>query len=542
MYKEIKYNKDARKLLKNGVNKVARAVCVTLGAKGRNVIIEGDSPHITKDGVTVAKSIELPNPIENMGAQLVIQAASNSVNQSGDGTTTTTLLTQYLVNGGLKLIDRYSSKWSNLIGLREVNPMDLKRGIDMGLNVVKEHLSFIAKDVVSNNELKNVATISANNDTYIGDLISKAMIQVNNQGVIRVEQSKTSETYIDLVSGLQFVNGYLSSYFITNPLKSLVEFEKPLIFFYNKKVSHTKEILNVIEMGLKSQRPLLIVANDFEGEVITTLAQNRLQKGFQIAAVRSPSYGEKRVNLLEDMSLLTGGVLVTEDKGITPENFTFDMFGECDKVIISNERTTIVGGYGDEEKINIHIAVLKTQAEKALQKIDEDNLRDRISKLAGGVAVIYVGGNTESEINELKDRIDDALGATRAATEEGIVAGGGIALLDCVRVLDNFISKNNFNRDQYFGLNVLRKSLFAPLYHIIKNSGVNPNLTMSNVIRLGYPYGYDAKNDCVVNLIENGVIDPVKVVRVALESASSVASLLLTTDATINTLRDVNYK
>lgn len=538
MSKHIKFNEDARLSLKSGVDKIANAVNVTLGAKGRNVIIERDygTPHVTKDGVTVAKEISLADPIENMGAEMIREAASKTVNEAGDGTTTTTVLAQSMIKHGIKYIKKYDRFISKLFGVKPINPMDLKRGIDKGVEAAVSYLNNISEDV-SNSEdnLKNIATISANNDSIIGSIIAEAMHKVSIDGVITVEEAKGTETYIEVVDGAQFINGLLSPYFVTNPKKGVADLENPLILFYAKKVPNTKELLPAIETALRTGRPLVIMADDFEGEVIATLVQNRVQKGFQIAAVRSPSFGDKRRNLVEDLALLTGGKVLSEDKGLTIENFEENMFGEADKIIISPERTTIVGGRGSKEEVNIKIEELKQQANEAKQEIDEKDIRQRISKLVGGIAVIYVGANTEVEMNEKKDRIDDALAATKAAVEEGVIAGGGVGLIDCLDVIDKLKVDN---RDQKIGLNILTESMKSPLYQIAENSGLNGHKIVKKVVNLKYPIGYNCKQDVYENMIEAGIVDPKKVTRVALESAASIASLLLTTEATISNLQD----
>lgn len=537
MSKQIKFNDDARSALKAGVDKIANAVNVTLGAKGRNVIIarEYGAPHVTKDGVTVAKEITLPDPVENMGAEMIREAASKTVNEAGDGTTTTTVLAQSLIREGLSKL-YYGDRWyDRLLGSRSINPMDMKRGIDAGVESAVKHLEKIAVHIGKDSDnLKHIATISANNDSVIGEIIAEAMTKVSIDGVVKVEEAKGTETYVDVVDGAQFVNGLLSPYFITNPEKAIADLENPLILFYAKKVGNTKEILPAIEEGLKTGRPLVIIADDFEGEVIATLAKNRLQKGFQIAAVKSPSYGIKRKNFLEDLALLTGGTVLSEEKGVLIEDFTPSMFGESDKVIISPETTTIIGGKGSKEAVELRVSRLKEQADLAQQEIDEQDLKQRIAKLVGGVAVIYVGANTEVEMNEKKDRIDDALSATKAAVEEGIVAGGGVALIDCI---DAVYTTPVNNRDQEIGLEVLISAMKSPMYQIAQNSGVNGNKVVKQAMKMKYPIGYNSREDRYENLIDSGIIDPKKVTRVALESAASIASLILTTEATISNFK-----
>ncbi len=536
MSKEIKFNYEARHLLLSGVNQLADTVKVTLGAKGRNVIIQRDysQPHVTKDGVTVANEIELPNSIEDMGAQMVKEAASKAAIEAGDGTTTATVLAQAIVQEGLKVLD-VKTRWYERAP-RQVNPMDLKRGIDKGVEAVIAHLNVIADPVShDNNKIAQIGTISANNDSTIGNLIAEAMSKVSADGVITVEEAKNNETTVDVVEGVQFINGLLSPYFVTNVDKATAEFENPLIFLYGKKVGSTKEVLPIIELGLKTGRPLVIIADDFEGEVIYTLAQNKMQKGFKIAAVKSPSYGEKRVDAMEDLALITGGTVITEEKGIKLEDFTEDMFGEATKVSISAESTTIVEGKGEQTLIQEKVNQLRIQAQEAKQEWDETEIRKRISRLSGGVAVIYVGANTEVEMKEKKDRIDDALAATKAAVKEGIVAGGGIALLDCLTTLG---AVKVDNEDQRKGVEVLAKAMRRPFEQILENSGDDVETISGKVERLGYPLGFDSKNGVLVDMLEEGIIDPKKVTRVALESAASVASLILTTEATISKLQE----
>ena len=538
MSKRINFNADARNKLKSGVDQIANAVNVTLGAKGRNVIIEREygAPHITKDGVTVASEIELPDPVENMGANLIKEAASKTVNEAGDGTTTTSVLAQALITEGMAWVQAHRRLLPRLLRQRPVNPMDLKRGIDLGVEAVVKRLDELSVSVSEDEEsLKHIATISANNDEYIGGLIAEAMKKVTVDGVIRVEEAKGTETYVDTVDGAQFINGLLSPYFITNPEKAIAEFDNPLILFYGKKIGNTKEILPAIETGLKSGRPLVIIADDFEGEVVATLAQNRIQKGFQIAAVKSPSYGDKRKNFMEDLALLTNATYITEEKGISMDDFTIDMFGTSDKISISPEKTTIIGGAGSKESIELRIKRLKEQADNATQELDEKDLRQRIAKLVGGVAVIYVGANTEVEMKEIKDRIDDALKATKAAVEEGVVAGGGVALLEAMFVLDMVPVEN---RDQQLGLEILEAALTRPAYQIAENSGVSGRDVVDKLVYDGYPIGYNSKTDVFEDMIEAGILDPKKVTRVALESAASIASMVLTTGATISTIKN----
>lgn len=533
MSREIKFGAKATDKLKSGVDQLANAVKVTLGAKGRNVVIEKGKyapPHITKDGVTVAREIELPDPVENMGATMVKEVAAKVVDEAGDGTTTATLLAQAIVQEGMKELKPYP--WWKF-KKNVTNPMDLKRGIDKGVLIVNDWLDQIKQDVTPA-RIKQVATISANNDESIGELIAQAMEKVSTDGVITVDEAKGNETTIDTVEGFQFVNGLLSPYFLTNEEKLIGEFEEPLIFLYGKKIAHTKEILPVIELGLATSRPLVIIAYDFEGEVIATLAQNRIQKGFRLAAIKAPSYGQLRKDYLEDLAIVTGGKVIKEEEKFDLTEFTEDMFGEADKVTSSEERTTIIGGRGDETEIEERIKTLKAQIENSKHEIDDIDTEKRISKLSGGVAVIYVGANTEVEMKERKDRIEDAKEATKAAVEEGIVAGGGVALLDCCKVLNNFKA---VNKDQQKGIQVLSRAIKYPLIQIAENSGRQGTEVMRKVLDEGYPVGYDAKYDEYSDMFDAGIIDPKKVTRVALEAAASIASLILTTGSTINEIR-----
>lgn len=534
MSKHIEFGYNARKKLQKGVNTLADAVKVTLGAKGRNVVIQGQyaAPHVTKDGVTVARSIELVDPVENMGAEMIKEVASKVVNETGDGTSSSCLLAQSIVNKGIKALSQ--RKLLGLLAPRYINTMDVKRGIDKAVEHVVEYLTLLSEKVSHDNKrIEQIATISANGDSEIGSFIAQAMTKVSTDGVIQVEEAKGTVTYVDVVEGVQFINGLLSPYFVTNNEKLTAEFDNALIFLYGKKVATTKEILPVIELGLKSGRPLVLIADDFENEVIATLAQNRVQKGFQIAAVKSPSYGEKRKNLMEDLALVTSGTLINEEKGREISDFKMSDFGEAERIIISRERTTITGGAGDKETIDKRISELKEQIENSKQEFDDKETKDRISKLAGGVAVIYVGANTDTEMKEKKDRIDDALAATKAAVEEGIVAGGGVALLSFLKTENR---GKSLPKDQRLGYDILISSLKDPLKQIAENSGRRGEQIVRQVQAMEYPMGYDAKEDAFVNMLEAGIIDPVKVTRVALESAASIASLILTTETTVSLL------
>ena len=527
MSKEIKFKNEARKALLRGINTIADAVKVTLGAKGRNVVIQGEyvAPHVTKDGVTVARSVSLEDPAEDMGAQMIREVASKAVEETGDGTTTATVLAQAIVNKGYNAISK-RFWWQ-----RPINPMDVKRGIDKGVEEIVDYLYMISEDISNDNKrICQIATISANNDYEIGSLIAEAMEKVSIDGIITVEEAKGTKTYVDVVDGVQFINGLLSPYFVTNQEKMTADIENPLIFFYGKKVPNTKEILPVIEVGLSKGRPLVIIADDFVGEVIATLVQNRVQKGLNVTAVKSPSFGDKRKNFMEDLALITGGEVISEEKGLTIDDFKPEFFGEAGKISISREQTTIVSGKGDTNLVKERIEQLKEQVENSKQEFDELEIKDRISKLTGGVAVIYVGANTEFEMKEKKDRIDDALSATKAAVEEGVVAGGGVALVECLPSIDTL---DVYNRDQKVGIAVLREAIQEPLKQIAENSGLNGSKVLKNVLGMPYPMGYNSKEDCYEDMIKAGILDPKKVTRVALESAASIASLILTTEVTI---------
>ena len=533
--REINYGHDARKKLQSGVNQLADAVKVTLGAKGRNVIIQNEyaAPHVTKDGVTVARSISLPDFIENMGAEMIKEVAAKAVEETGDGTTTATLLAQAIVNYGIEQISR--RRLFGLLPPKYVNTMDIKRGIDLAVEHVTEYLALLSEKVSHDNErIGQIATISANGDEEVGMYIAQAMAKVSNDGVITVEEAKGTDTYVDVVEGVQFINGLLSPYFVTDNEKLTAEFDNPLILLYGKKVNNTKEILPAIELGLKSGRPLVIIADDFEGEVIATLSQNRVQKGFKIAAVKSPSFGEKRKNLMEDLALVTNGTLYNEENGMDINTINIDDFGTCVKTSISKERTTIIDGAGSSEDINLRISQLREQIENSKQEFDDEIIKDRISKLTGGVGVIYVGANTETEMKEKKDRVDDALAATKAAVEEGIVAGGGIALLSFLRTENR---SRRLPSDQRKGYDILMTAIQEPVKQIAANAGVKPELVLNDLSGMNYPVGYNAATDNYEDLLKAGIIDPVKVTRVALESAASIASLILTSGATISNLK-----
>jgi len=539
MSREIKYNKEARKKLKAGADKLANAVKVTLGAKGRNVIIEKDyaPPYVTKDGVTVANDIELPDPIENMGAQMVREAAGRAAKDAGDGTTTSTILAQALINESLKIIDN-SSMWDRLLAKQGVNPMDIKRGIDKGVIAVVNRLSQLSEEVSHDNDrIRQIATISANGDEEIGQLIANAMKKVTSDGIITPEESKGTNTFVDVVEGLRFVNGLMHPVFVTNPKKIIGEYEDVNIVFYSGKINTAKQIVPIIEMGLNKQKPLVIVAHDFDGDVVLTFAKNKKEKGFDIIPVKAPAYGELRRDMMEDLAIFTGGTNLTEEKNIKPEKFTEDMFGQASKIILSKEDTTIVGNGENQEAVNKRIEELKHQIDDTSQEFDDSEIKGRIAKLKGGIAIIYVGANTEVEMNEKKDRVDDALEATKSAVQEGVVAGGGVALLEASRILEGL---KGDNKDQSKGIEILRKAIISPLRQIALNSGLDPDYIAGQAFDLGYPMGYDVKEGGFNNLLKQGVIDPKKVTRVALESAASIATLIITSEATINIIKNKN--
>jgi chaperonin GroEL len=503
-----------------GVNILANAVKVTLGPKGRNVVIDKSfgAPRITKDGVTVAKEIELEDKFENMGAQMVRAVASKTNDNAGDGTTTATVLAQAIVNEGIKAV------------AAGMNPMDLKRGIDVAVAEVVQNLKAKAAKISNSSEVAQVGTISANGEKAVGEMISEAMQKVGNEGVITVEEAKTAETELDVVEGMQFDRGYLSPYFVTNAEKMTAVLEDPVILLHEKKLSNLQAMLPILESVVQSQRPLLIVAEDIEGEALATLVVNRLRGGLKVAAVKAPGFGDRRKAMLEDIAVLTGGQVISEELGIKLENVTIDMLGTAKRVEISKENTTIVDGAGSKEDIQARVAQIKAQIEETTSDYDKEKLQERLAKLAGGVAVIRVGGATEVEVKERKDRVDDALNATRAAVEEGIVPGGGVALL---RASANLKAKGE-NADQQAGINIVRRALQEPIRQIVQNSGAEGSVIVGKVLENSSDnYGYDAQNGEYGDLIKMGIIDPVKVVRTALEDASSVAGLLITTEAMV---------
>ena len=521
MSKEILFNTEARDALKRGVDAIANAVKVTLGPKGRNVIIDKKfgAPHITKDGVTVAKEIDLKDPVENMGAQMVKEVASKTADIAGDGTTTATVLAQVIVSAGLKNVTAGA------------NPMDLKRGIDKAVKAVVEHLKSNSQEVGSDNEkIKQIATISANNDDTIGALIAEAMKVVGNEGVITVEEAKGPETEVKTVEGMQFDRGYLSPYFVTNTEKMIVELENPYILICDKKISNIQEILPILEPVAQQGKPLLIIAEDIDGTALSTLVINRLKAGLKIAAVKAPGFGDRRKAMLEDIAVLTGGMVISEERGYTMENATLDMLGTAEKIDIDKDNTTIVNGAGDKDTIVSRVSQIKSQMEASTSDYDKEKLQERLAKLAGGVAVLYVGAATEVEMKEKKDRVDDALSATRAAVEEGIVPGGGIALIRSIEAIDKVVG---VNEDEKTGIAIIRRAVEEPLRQIIANAGDEGAVIVQKVKEGKSDFGYNARTEVFENLFAAGVVDPTKVTRIAIENAASIASMLLTTECVI---------
>lgn len=529
MAKEIKFDIEARNMLKEGVDKLADAVKVTLGPKGRNVVIGKSfgAPQITKDGVTVAKEIELEDAIENMGAQMVKEVASKTGDDAGDGTTTATVLAQEVVNVGLKNVTAGA------------NPMDLKKGIDKAVEKVVESLKSQSQEIGDNNEkIEQVATISANNDSKIGKLIAEAMSKVTSDGVITVEESKGIETYVDTVEGMQFDRGYISPYFITNSEKMETVFENPYILLYDKKISVMKDLLSILEPIVQQGQPLLIIAEDVADEALTTLVLNRLRNpSFKVAAVKAPGFGDRRKAMLEDIAILTGGTVISDEKGLSLEKASLDMLGRTEKVIIDKENTMIVNGAGDKANIEARVGQIKSEIELTTSDYDREKLQERMAKLVGGVAVLYVGAASEVELKEKKDRVDDALSATRAAVEEGIVPGGGVAYIRAISSIDNF---EGDNEDENLGIQIVRKVLEAPIRQIAKNAGVEGSVIVQKLMEGTGDYGYNARTETFENLFETGVIDPTKVARVALENAASIAGMLLTTECLISEIKEDN--
>ncbi len=521
MSKIISFNTDAREKLKSGVDQLANAVKVTLGPKGRNVVIEKKygAPQITKDGVTVAKEIELEDPIENMGAQMIKEVASKTADAAGDGTTTATVLAQAIVTPGLKSL------------ASGANPMDLKRGMDKAVKAIVTELKAMSETVGDDNKkIEAIATISANNDSTIGKLIADAMAKVGKEGVITVEEAKGTETEVKTVEGMQFDRGYLSPYFVTNTEKMEVELANALVLIYDKKVSNMKELLPILEKSVQTGRPLLIVAEDVEGEALTTLVVNKLRGTLKIAAVKAPGFGDRRKAMLEDIAILTGGTLISEERGYKLENVELEMLGTAENISIDKDNTTIVGGAGKKEDIQARIGQIKAQIETTTSDYDKEKLQERLAKLAGGVAVLYIGAATEIEMKEKKDRVDDALHATRAAVEEGIVAGGGVAY---IRALSGLATLKGENEDENTGIAIIRRAVEEPLRQIAANAGLEGSIIVQKVKEGTSDFGYNARSDKYENLKAAGVIDPTKVTRVALENASSIAGMLLTTECTI---------
>lgn len=526
MAKEIKFNTEAREQLRQGVNALADAVKVTLGPKGRNVIIDKKfgAPHITKDGVSVAKEIDLEDNIENMGAQLVKEVASKTGDQAGDGTTTATVLAQVIVNTGLKNV------------AAGANPMDLKRGIDKAVSAVVADLKKRSRQIGNAQEkVEQVATISANNDSAIGSMIAEAMKQVKKEGVITIEEAKGLDTTVKVVEGMQFDRGYLSPYFVTDTEKMETVYETPFILIYDKKISNMKEFLPVLEKVVQTGRALLIIAEDIDGEALATLVVNRLRGSLKIVAVKAPGFGDRRKEMLEDIAILTGGTVISEEKGYKLEDATLEMLGSASKITVDKDNTTIVSGNGNKEAIKARVAQIKAQIEKTTSDYDREKLQERLAKLAGGVAVIYVGAASEVEMKEKKDRFDDALHATRAALEEGIIPGGGVAYIRAIACLDKVKGENE---DETTGIQIVRRALEEPLRQIVENAGMEGSVVVNKVRELKGDEGYNARTDKYEDLHKSGVIDPTKVARVALENAASIASMILTTECVLSEIKE----
>ena len=526
MAKDIKYNWEAREGLKKGVDALANAVKVTLGPKGRNVIIDKKfgAPQITKDGVTVAKEIELQEPIENMGAQMVKEVASKTNDQAGDGTTTATVLAQAIFNTGLKNVTAGA------------NPMDLKRGIDKAVATVVENLKAQSVEINDSHEkIEQVATISANNDSAVGKVIAEAMQKVKKEGVITIEEAKGTDTYVKVVEGMQFDRGYISPYFVTDTEKMEAVYDTPYILIYDKKISNMKEFLPILEKVVQTGRPMLIISEDVDSEALATLVVNRLRGGLKIVAVKAPGFGDRRKEMLEDIAILTGGTVISEEKGYKLEDATIEMLGTAEKITVDKENTTIVSGKGDKNAIAARIAMIKSQIEKTTSDYDREKLQERLAKMAGGVAVIYVGAASEVEMKEKKDRFDDALHATRAAIEEGIIPGGGVAY---IRSIAGMKGLKGENEDQQIGIDIVRRALEEPLRQIAANAGKEGSVIVNAVAKGKGDYGYNARTDEYQHLVEAGVIDPTKVSRVALENAASIAGMLLTTECVFAEIKE----
>ena len=528
MAKEIKYNIEARDLLKKGVDALANAVKVTLGPKGRNVVIDKKygAPQITKDGVTVAKEIELTDAYENMGAQMVKAVASKTSDDAGDGTTTATVLAQSLITVGLKNVTAGA------------NPMDLKRGIDKAVLKVVENLKGQSKNIGDDNQkIEQVATISANNDNVIGKLIAEAMQKVGKEGVITVEEAKGTDTEVKTVEGMQFDRGYISPYFVTDAEKMEAILENPFILIYDKKISSMKDLLPILETTVQTGRPLVIIAEDVDSEALATLVVNKLRGSLRIAAVKAPGFGDRRKEMLEDIAVLTGGTVISEDRGYKLETATIEMLGKAEKISIGKENTTVVNGSGDKETIKARVSQIKSQIETTTSSYDKEKLQERLAKLSGGVAVLYIGAATEVEMKEKKDRVDDALSATRAAVEEGIIPGGGVAYIRAIIDLENFKGENE---DETTGINIVKRALEEPLRQIIANAGGEGSIIVQKIKDGKGDFGYNARIEKYENLFESGVIDPTKVARVALENAASIAGMFLTTECVIVDKKEEN--
>lgn len=525
MAKELFFDTTARDRLKKGVDALADAVKVTLGPKGRNVIIDKKfgAPAITKDGVTVAKEIELAEPIENMGAQLVKEVASKTADNAGDGTTTATVLTQAIFNAGIKNV------------AAGANPMDLKRGIDKAVAAIVAELKSNSKAITTSKEIQQVATISANSDEEIGKMIADAMDKVGKDGVITVEEAKGTETEVRTVEGMQFDRGYLSPYFVTNTEKMEAELDRPFILIYDKKISSMKELLPVLEPVAQSGKPLLIIAEDVDGEALATLVVNKIRGALKVAAVKAPGFGDRRKAMLEDIAILTGGTVISEERGYKLENATVDYLGTAEKINVDKDNTTIVNGAGAKEQIQARINEIKAQIEKTTSDYDREKLQERLAKLSGGVAILYIGAATEVEMKEKKDRVDDALHATRAAVQEGVVVGGGVALVRAASALDNLKGENE---DQDTGINIIRLAIESPLRTIVENAGGEGSVVINKIKENTGNFGYNARTDQYEDLFQAGVIDPTKVTRLALENASSIASLLLTTECVVADVKE----
>ncbi|GHT28004.1 60 kDa chaperonin [Bacteroidia bacterium] len=528
MAKEIKFNIDARDLLKKGVDELANAVKVTLGPKGRNVILDKKfgAPQITKDGVTVAKDIELSDPFQNMGAQLVKEVASKTNDDAGDGTTTATVLAQSIISVGMKNV------------AAGANPMDLKRGIDKAVAAVVESLKKQSQEIGNDfGKIENVAKISANGDETIGALIAEAMQKVKKEGVITVEEAKGIDTYVDVVEGMQFDRGYISAYFVTNTEKMEADLDNPYILIYDKKISALKDMLPILEQTVQTGRPLLIVAEDIESEALATLVVNRLRGSLKICAVKAPGFGDRRKEMLEDIAVLTGGIVISEEKGLKLEGVTIDMLGTAEKVTVSKDNTVIVDGAGDKDAISARVAQIKAQIESTTSDYDREKLQERLAKLAGGVAVLYVGAPSEIEMKEKKDRVDDALSATRAAIEEGTVPGGGVAYIRATAALEEL---KGINEDETTGVEIVKRAIEEPLRQIVENAGKEGAVVVQKVKEGKADFGYNARTDVYENLYAAGVIDPTKVTRVALENAASIAGMFLTTECVITDKKEDN--